>query len=95
MVLHLENDNITNNFDLSVTLNTNVLPEGENPSCLQATVASKVDQKSSHTVPQTSFQQISTRPSYGVVPPTSLMSPSSQTPGGNIVSLSSYIYKWV
>ena len=65
-------------------LSSKKLPDGENPSCLQATIASKPDQKSSHTVPQTSFQQTSTRPSYWLVPPTSLMSPSSQTPGGNI-----------
>ena len=48
----------------------------EYPSCLQTTLASKIDHPSSHTVPQASFMQISTRPSSSKVPPTSLMSPS-------------------
>ena len=54
------------------------LPVLKNPSCLQATLASLIDQDSSQTVPQVSFQQTSTRPSYIVDPPTSLMSPFSQ-----------------
>ena len=55
------------------------LPVVEYPSCLQATCASNPDQKSSHTVPQVSFQHTSTRPSYWFVPPTSLMSPFWQS----------------
>ena len=38
------------------------LPVVENPSCLQATMASKGLQESSHTVPQALLLQISTRP---------------------------------
>lgn len=52
-----------------------VLPVDEKPSCLQATLASKELQRSSHTVPQASFQQISTRPLPAIVLPASLMSP--------------------
>ena len=55
-------------------------PNLENPSCLQATLASLVDHRPSQTVPQVSFQQISTRPCLGTALPTSLMSPLSQTP---------------
>ena len=51
----------------------------ENPSCLHTTLASFVDQKSSHTVPQVSLKQISTLPSLGTEPPNSLTSPSLQT----------------
>ena len=61
-------------------------PIVENPSWLQATIASKVDQKSSQTVPHCSFQQISTRPSDSVGPLTSLMSPFSQTPRDGVQS---------
>ena len=39
------------------------IPVVEYPSCLQATVASGVPQKSSQTVPQALLLQISTRPS--------------------------------
>ena len=46
------------------------------PSCLQTTLASAVDQESSHTVPHTLFRQISTLPSSWFWPPTSLRSPS-------------------
>ena len=55
-----------------------LLPSGANPSCLQATLASKVDQKPSQMVPQVSFQQSSTRPSSSVFPPASLRSPLPQ-----------------
>ena len=48
----------------------------EYPSCLQATAASTVPQKSSQTVPHTRFKQTSTLPSYWLVPPTNLISPS-------------------
>jgi hypothetical protein len=50
----------------------------ENPSCLHATLASEVDQKPSHTVPQVSFQHTSNRPSRFVLPPTKRSSPFSQ-----------------
>jgi hypothetical protein len=49
-------------------------PVVDNPSCLQATWASGVPQKSSHTVPQALLLQISTRP-WVAVPPWSLMAP--------------------
>ena len=55
------------------------VPSGANPSCLQATLASKVDQKPSQMVPQVSFQQSSTRPSSSVLPPRSLRSPLLQS----------------
>ena len=61
-----------------------VLPAGANPSCLQATLASKVDQKPSQMVPQVSFQQSSTRPSSSVFPPASLRSPLLQMTMKNI-----------
>ena len=51
----------------------------EYSSCLHTTVASRVPQRSSHTVPQFRFQHNSTRPSVGAVPPTSLMSLFAQT----------------
>ena len=51
------------------------LPDGENPSCLQTTLASGAPHKSSHTVPQTLPLQNSTRPSLTLAPPTSLKSP--------------------
>ena len=50
-------------------------PIGENPSCLQATLASVVSQKSSHTVPHWLMLHISTRPSRGLCPLWSLISP--------------------
>ena len=50
----------------------------EYPSCLQATLASTLPQASSHTVPHLPFRQTSTRPSFGWVPPTSLILPSVQ-----------------
>jgi hypothetical protein len=56
-------------------------PAGEYPSCLQATLASLVDQKPSQTVPHVSFQQSSTRPSSSVLPPRSLRSPLLQSTG--------------
>ena len=50
-------------------------PEPENPSCRQATLASTVSQKSSHTVPQSPFRQTSTLPFKLVEPELSLMLP--------------------
>ena len=47
----------------------------EYPSCLQVTLASKVDHKSSQTVPHMLKRQISTRPRSGLLPPTSLTVP--------------------
>ena len=47
----------------------------EYPSCLQVTLASNDDHKSSHTVPHMLKRQISTRPRSGRLPPTSLMLP--------------------
>ena len=54
------------------------LPVEANPSCRQATLASGVPQKSSHTVPHTLLLHISTRPWLEFDPPRSLMSPWTQ-----------------
>ena len=59
--------------------NNGCLPEEENPSWLQATLASSTPQRSSHTVPHVPLMQTSTRPSKKVEPPTSLISPSVQS----------------
>jgi len=51
----------------------------ENPSCLQATLASLASQKSSHTVPHWLFMQTSTRPWEELDPkPASLIAPAVQ-----------------
>ena len=55
------------------------LPVDENPSWLQATLASSTPHRSSHTVPHVPLIQTSTRPSKMFVPPTSLISPSVQS----------------
>ena len=55
-----------------------ISPELGSPSWKHTTVASGVFQKSSHTVPHSLLEQISTRPSMGVRPPVSLKSPSVQ-----------------
>jgi len=55
-----------------------MVPFGENPSCLQTTLPSLVDQKSSQTVPHWLLKQISTLPSAELRPPRSLISPSRQ-----------------
>ena len=47
----------------------------EYPSCPHATLASKLSQPSSHTVPHVSFMQISRRPSNRSAPPTRRSSP--------------------
>ena len=52
----------------SLSLKHNIIPLSSNPSCLQATRASLVPQKSSHTVPQTLLLHISTRPLVAVPP---------------------------
>ena len=52
------------------------IPVAENPSCLQATLASFVDQNPSQMVPHVSLKQISTRPSYRSAPPTNRISES-------------------
>ena len=75
-----------------------VLPVSKNPSCLQATLASLVDQNPSQMVPQVSFQHSSTRPSYILLPPISLMSPLLQRSGSICVgfyhSMQSYTGKY-
>ena len=53
------------------------------PSWRQTTRASGAPQKSSHTVPQASPKQSSTRPSYMLVPPARRRSPSAQRPYQN------------
>ena len=53
----------------------NSLPAVGKSSCLQTTSASLISHESSHTVPHTPLEHSSTRPSIGVVPPTSLKSP--------------------
>ena len=50
------------------------LPDPENPSCRQATLASIVAHPSSHTVPQSPLRHTSTLPCE-LEPPLSLMSP--------------------
>ena len=52
-----------------------IIPEPENPSCLQATLASAVVQPSSHTVPQSPFRHTSTLPLKLEDPFLSLMLP--------------------
>ena len=66
-------------YSLCTSLSGCDAPVAENPSCLQATCASTVPQKSSHTVPHCPFRQTSTRPSLSLVPPTNLMPLSGQT----------------
>ena len=51
----------------------------EYPSCLHTTVASSLLQPSSHTVPHSLFIQISTLPSFWMLPPTSRSLPVVQT----------------
>ena len=53
-------------------------PWVEYPSCRQATVASAFPQESPHTVPHTLFMQISTLPSFAMLPPASLSWPFVQ-----------------
>ena len=65
---------------------TMYVPVAENPSCRQATCASTVPQKSSHTVPHCPFRQTSTRPSLSVVPPTNRMPPAGQAVKWNSIS---------
>lgn len=52
--------------------------ESLNPSCLQATVASTVANRSSQTVPQRLLWHTSSRPVLLVAPPLSLRAPSVQ-----------------
>ena len=61
----------------------------ENPSCLQATLASVEPKPSSHTVPHSPHKKISSRPAFTVVKDesTSLKPPSS--------SDRNYIYKMI
>ena len=66
-------------YSLCTSLSGCDAPVAENPSCLQATCASTVPQKSSHTVPHCPFRQTSTRPSLSLIPPTNLMPPTGQT----------------
>lgn len=58
--------------------NVRSLPLYGSPSCWQTTAASSELKASSHTVPQALLTQISTLPSRGLVPSTSLISPSVQ-----------------
>ena len=60
-----------------------VWPRVEYPSCRHTTVASVLLQESSHTVPHTLFIQISTLPSFGMLPPTNRT--SSVLQGATIV----------
>ena len=73
--LHLEKEvKVWNSIITLLKCNNIILPLGENPSCLQITLASSGPHLSSHTVPQCSLKQISTRPSDSDRPPTSLIS---------------------
>ena len=65
----------------------NIVPVSLNPSCLHATLASLVDQKSSQTVPQLLLLQISTRPSRLFAPSLSLMAPCVQAVSINKINL--------
>ena len=49
----------------------------EYSNCRHTTVASSVPQESSHTVPHSLFMQISTLPSFGMLPPASRRWPST------------------
>lgn len=53
------------------------------PSCVQATPASMLPQRSSQTVPHACLLQISTLPSRALLPPWSLISPLLQTTAKN------------
>lgn len=65
------------NVHSSYILGGSSLPSGENPSCVQTTVASWSSHMSSHTVPYRPPMHTSTRPSYTVLPPTNLTDPNS------------------
>ena len=62
----------------------------EYPSCLQATRASTLKNPALHTVPHLRFRQTSIRPSFGRVPPTSLMLPSLQAMFNKISTCKQY-----
>ena len=65
-------------IDLIVILSVNSHPLY--PSCRQTTVESLMSQLLSHTEPHSPLRHISTRPSSGVKPSTSLTSVSIQAP---------------
>ena len=65
-------------FRISTKIMSILIPVGEKPSCLQATLASGVPHESSQTVPHCMLLQISTLPSIEFDPPRSLMSPFEQ-----------------
>jgi len=62
-----------------ITSRLHGLPLVDIPSCLHTTIASVSSHPSSHTVPQLPLWQISTRPSYSFLPPTSRTSELLQT----------------
>ena len=65
--------NVKSYFCMCLTCcHRNCLPLVEYPSCPHTTAASLLSQESSHTVPHCLFMQISTLPSFGMLPPTSL-----------------------
>ena len=68
----------SNKFGISIYSLLLLLPDDENPSCLQTTWASIELHRSSHTVPHTPLTQTSTRPSRDEEPPTSLTEPLVQ-----------------
>ena len=72
-----------------------MVPFGENPSCLQTTLPSLVDQKSSQTVPHWLLKQISTLPSAELRPPRSLISPSRQGTEAREVTLELWLRSWI
>ena len=65
---HLRTVNNSTHGSILTSLHKYV-PIVENPSCLQTTLASRVLQESSHTVPHVLLLQSFTRPSYRFVPP--------------------------
>ena len=65
----------------------------EYPSCLQTTLASNDDHKSSQTVPHMLKRQISTRPWFGRLPPTSRTLPWLQGAAVSILHIMSKRHK--
>ena len=65
----------------------------EYPSCLQTTLASNDDHKSSQTVPHMLKRQISTRPWFGRLPPTSRTLPWLQGAAVSILHITSKQHK--
>ena len=78
------------------------LPNSMCPSCLQTTLLSRLphndalvqEKELEQTVPHALFKHISTRPSYSVWPPSSLISPSLQSDIGVFISIMNSRHKY-